>query len=197
MSLAALEAQADTRRLPRAAAPRGAARADSSRHDADGRRRHDHGGPASRPRRSRPSRSATCIFSRSRFSAWACCSRSIRSSRRRSARATSSRCAAACSAGSCCRSCSACRSRSVLLTVRPVLELVGQPPEVIPDAAGYVYRNALSVWPFYVFVVLRQTLQAHHRVLPIGIDGHRRERRQRARSTTRGSSATSVSRRWA
>jgi MATE family multidrug resistance protein len=57
----------------------------------------------------------------------------------------------------------------VLLTVRPVLELVNQPVEVIPDAAGYVYRNALSVWPFYVFVVLRQTLQAHHRVLPIGI----------------------------
>jgi MATE family multidrug resistance protein len=56
-----------------------------------------------------------------------------------------------------------------LLTVRPVLELVNQPAEVIPDAAGYVYRNALSVWPFYVFVVLRQTLQAHHRVLPIGI----------------------------
>jgi MATE family multidrug resistance protein len=57
----------------------------------------------------------------------------------------------------------------VLLTVRPVLELVGQPAEVIPDAAGFVHRNALSVWPFYVFVVLRQTLQAHHRVLPIGI----------------------------
>ena len=57
----------------------------------------------------------------------------------------------------------------VLLTVRPVLELVGQPPEVIPDAAGYVYRNALSVWAFYVFVVLRQTLQAHHRVVPIGV----------------------------
>jgi multidrug resistance protein, MATE family len=57
----------------------------------------------------------------------------------------------------------------LLLTVRPVLELVGQPPEVIPDAAGFVHRNALSVWPFYVFVALRQTLQAHHRVLPIGI----------------------------
>ena len=57
----------------------------------------------------------------------------------------------------------------VLFTVRPVLELVGQPPEVIPDAAGFVHRNALSVWPFYVFVVLRQTLQAHHRVLPIGV----------------------------
>jgi MATE family multidrug resistance protein len=57
----------------------------------------------------------------------------------------------------------------VLLTVRPVLELTGQPPEVIPGAAGFVHRNALSVWPFFVFVVLRQTLQAHHRVLPIGI----------------------------
>src|SRR5689334_18625521 len=57
----------------------------------------------------------------------------------------------------------------VLLTVRPVLELAGQPIAVISDAAGFVHRNALSVWPFYVFVVLRQTLQAHHRVLPIGI----------------------------
>jgi len=57
----------------------------------------------------------------------------------------------------------------VLLTVRPVLELVNQPADVIPNAAGYVYRNALSVWPFYVFVVLRQTLQAHHRVMPIVI----------------------------
>jgi MATE family multidrug resistance protein len=57
----------------------------------------------------------------------------------------------------------------VLATARPVLTLVNQPPEVIPDAAGYVHRNALSVLPFYVFVVLRQTLQAHHRVLPIGL----------------------------
>jgi MATE family multidrug resistance protein len=56
----------------------------------------------------------------------------------------------------------------LLLTAGPVLWLVNQPPEVIPNAAGYVYRNALSVWPFYVFVVLRQTLQAHHRTLPIG-----------------------------
>jgi MATE family multidrug resistance protein len=55
----------------------------------------------------------------------------------------------------------------VLMTAEPVLRLVNQPLEVIPDAAGFVHRNALSVWPFYVFVVLRQTLQAHHRVLPI------------------------------
>ncbi len=50
-----------------------------------------------------------------------------------------------------------------LLTVRPVLELVGQPAEIVPAAAGYLYRTLPSVWPFYVFVVLRQTLQAHHR----------------------------------
>jgi MATE family multidrug resistance protein len=57
----------------------------------------------------------------------------------------------------------------VLLTAGPVLQLVNQPAEVIPDAAGYVYLNALSLWPFYVFVVLRQTLQAHHRLMPIAI----------------------------
>jgi MATE family multidrug resistance protein len=50
-----------------------------------------------------------------------------------------------------------------LLTVQPVLEFVGQPAEIVPAAAGYVYRTVPSVWPFYVFVVLRQTLQAHHR----------------------------------
>jgi len=50
-----------------------------------------------------------------------------------------------------------------LLTVRPVLAFVGQPAEIVPAAAGYVYRTVPSVWPFYVFVVLRQTLQAHHR----------------------------------
>jgi MATE family multidrug resistance protein len=54
---------------------------------------------------------------------------------------------------------------SLVLTVPITLALL----TVRPDAAGYVYRNALSVWPFYVFVVLRQTLQAHHRVLPIGL----------------------------
>lgn len=55
----------------------------------------------------------------------------------------------------------------VLLTVDPVLTLVRQPAEVIPYAAGYVYRVIPSVWPFFVFVVFRQTLQAHHRTRPI------------------------------
>ena len=51
----------------------------------------------------------------------------------------------------------------LMLTVRPVLAWVGQPAPVIPDAAGYVDRLTLSIWPFYAFVVLRQTLQAHRR----------------------------------
>ena len=55
----------------------------------------------------------------------------------------------------------------VLLTVDPVLTLMRQPAEVIPVAAGYVYRLIPSVWPFFVFVVFRQTLQAHHRTRPI------------------------------
>jgi MATE family multidrug resistance protein len=55
----------------------------------------------------------------------------------------------------------------VLLAVDPVLTLVRQPAEVIPFASGYVDRLIPSVWPFYAFVVLRQTLQAHHRTQPI------------------------------
>jgi multidrug resistance protein, MATE family len=54
-----------------------------------------------------------------------------------------------------------------LLTVEPVLRLAGQPPEVVPYAAGYVYRTLGGVLPFYIFVVLRQTLQAHRRTAPI------------------------------
>jgi MATE family multidrug resistance protein len=49
------------------------------------------------------------------------------------------------------------------LSVTPVLELVGQPATLIPIAAGYVYRTAPALLPFYVFIVLRQTLQAHRR----------------------------------
>ena len=55
----------------------------------------------------------------------------------------------------------------VLLSVEPVLTLVRQPADVIPYAAGYVYRVLPSVWPFFAFVVFRQTLQAHHRTRPI------------------------------
>jgi len=55
----------------------------------------------------------------------------------------------------------------LLLAVEPVLTFAGQPEEVVPLAAGYVYRTLASVWPFFVFAVLRQTLQAHRCTAPI------------------------------
>jgi MATE family multidrug resistance protein len=58
---------------------------------------------------------------------------------------------------------------AALLAAEPALILLQQPAEVIPDAAGYVLRILPSVWPFFAFVVLRQTLQAHHCMRPIVI----------------------------
>jgi MATE family multidrug resistance protein len=55
----------------------------------------------------------------------------------------------------------------LLLAVEPVLWLVRQPEEVIPYVAGYVYRVIPAVFPFYAFVVLRQTLQGHCLARPI------------------------------
>ena len=57
----------------------------------------------------------------------------------------------------------------LILAVHPALTLAHQPAEVIPYAVGYVYRVAPSVWPFFAFIALRQTLQAHHRMRPIVI----------------------------
>ncbi len=57
----------------------------------------------------------------------------------------------------------------LILAVHPALTLAQQPAEVIPYAVGYVYRVAPSVWPFFAFIALRQTLQAHHRMRPIVI----------------------------
>lgn len=55
----------------------------------------------------------------------------------------------------------------MLLAAEPALTLLQQPREVIPFAAGYVFRVLPSIWPFFAFVALRQTLQAHHRTRPI------------------------------
>jgi MATE family multidrug resistance protein len=55
----------------------------------------------------------------------------------------------------------------LMLTIEPVLAFVGQPAEVIPDAAGYVYRMIPSIWPFYAFIVFRQALQAHRTTAPL------------------------------
>jgi MATE family multidrug resistance protein len=55
----------------------------------------------------------------------------------------------------------------VLVPVEPVLTLLRQPPEVVPIAAGYVHRCLPGMLPFFLFVVLRQTLQAMERLRPI------------------------------
>jgi MATE family multidrug resistance protein len=56
----------------------------------------------------------------------------------------------------------------LLLTfAAPVFHLLGQPPEVIPLAAAYAVRTAPGVFPFLLFVVFRQSLQAMGRTAPI------------------------------
>jgi MATE family, multidrug efflux pump len=48
-----------------------------------------------------------------------------------------------------------------------VLSALHQPPEIIGDAAAYLHISLAGLVPFLVFVVLRQSLQAMHRVAPI------------------------------
>ena len=55
----------------------------------------------------------------------------------------------------------------LLLFAEPVLLLFRQPADVVPRAATYARVVAPAMLPFYVFVVLRQTLQATHRMSPI------------------------------
>ena len=55
----------------------------------------------------------------------------------------------------------------LLLVTGPVLSALDQPAEVVPIAAGYVVREVPSVFPFYAFIILRQTLQAMGRIAPI------------------------------
>ncbi len=51
----------------------------------------------------------------------------------------------------------------------PILRWTGQPAEVIPLAWAYVRTAMIGLVPFYYFIVLRQTLQAMHRLTPIVI----------------------------
>jgi MATE family multidrug resistance protein len=55
----------------------------------------------------------------------------------------------------------------LLLPARPVFQLLGQPVDVVPVAAGYALVSIPGVLPFYLFHVLRQTLQAMGRVAPL------------------------------
>lgn len=55
----------------------------------------------------------------------------------------------------------------VMLPAEGVLELLRQPPDVVPVATGYVLSAAPGILPFYLYIVFRQTLQAMGRVAPI------------------------------
>lgn len=55
----------------------------------------------------------------------------------------------------------------LLLPGNVILGLLRQPPGIVPTAAGYARACSPGVLPIFVFIVLRQTLQAHHRVRPI------------------------------
>lgn len=57
----------------------------------------------------------------------------------------------------------------LLVPAGPLLTLARQPVEVVPVAAGYSHGLIPGMFPFYAFVVLRQSLQAMGRVRPIVI----------------------------
>ncbi|MDZ7779555.1 MAG: MATE family efflux transporter [Gemmatimonadota bacterium] len=55
----------------------------------------------------------------------------------------------------------------LLLPAGPVLAFARQPAEVVPVAHGYAHALVPGVFPFYAFVVVRQSLQAMGHVRPI------------------------------
>jgi MATE family, multidrug efflux pump len=56
---------------------------------------------------------------------------------------------------------------AVLLSVRPVLQWIGQPADLVPGATVFTQLIVPGLLPFYLFVVFRQTLQALGRIAPI------------------------------
>jgi MATE family multidrug resistance protein len=55
----------------------------------------------------------------------------------------------------------------LLAPAAPALRALHQPAEIIPEAAAYARISIAGVLPYFAFVVLRQSLQAMHRVAPI------------------------------
>jgi MATE family multidrug resistance protein len=55
----------------------------------------------------------------------------------------------------------------LLMVAAPVFALARQPAEVIPLAAGYALRSVPGTFPFLLFIVFRQSLQAMRRTVPI------------------------------
>jgi MATE family multidrug resistance protein len=54
-----------------------------------------------------------------------------------------------------------------MLPAGPFLRFFRQPAQVIPDATAYIHISAWTMMPFLMFVVIRQTMQALHRIAPI------------------------------
>ncbi len=55
----------------------------------------------------------------------------------------------------------------VLLGAGPLFQITGQPDDVWPTAVAYIHACMPGVPAFFLFVALRQTLQAHGRLAPI------------------------------
>lgn len=55
----------------------------------------------------------------------------------------------------------------LFIPAKPLFLLLGQDPDVIPDAAAFVHVSTLGVAPFLLITVMRQALQARHRTRPI------------------------------
>ncbi|MCC6927528.1 MAG: MATE family efflux transporter [Gemmatimonadaceae bacterium] len=54
-----------------------------------------------------------------------------------------------------------------LLPTEWLLRVLRQPPEVIPLAARWVRLQVVSTFPYFIFVAIRQSLQAHHVTRPV------------------------------
>ncbi len=55
----------------------------------------------------------------------------------------------------------------LLLLAEPFMVLARQPSDVVPYAAAYAVHLAPGVLPFFLFIVLRQSLQSMHLTMPI------------------------------
>jgi len=55
----------------------------------------------------------------------------------------------------------------LLLPAEPLLRALGQPAEVVPDAGAYALATIPGTPPFFIFVVLRQSLQAMQKMRAI------------------------------
>jgi MATE family multidrug resistance protein len=55
----------------------------------------------------------------------------------------------------------------VFIPASPALRLLDQPLDIIPDAAQYTHLSSAGIFPYFVFVVFRESLQAMRRVAAI------------------------------